>query len=302
MLGVMRLYHAIARRFSDIYDSLTTCKSHFKHSPEAGVLMKKNHVMNQSMYPVEFTRKFENIQCRIFSVVLLAVLIFFLFPYTVDTISTTFALSDYRRILSCTVSYALLIIVVAAFAKIEKQDLTAQTLGLSLQIPKELKKIVLTFVFLFFISGVSILAFFFYMKFRGIDIHLINPNPLLIPWTEEADWDEKLRTIFFFIIPHSVSVLLFAPFIEEAYFTGLIFPALRNRLGFVLGVTLTAFLFSYHHYSPFSEGQLREFIIIFMSQSLSFFLYQFTRSLYPSIAFHFLRNMSVLSLELSAFI
>ena len=264
--------------------------------------MKKNHVMNQSMYPVEFTRKFENIQCRIFSVVLLAVLIFFLFPYTVDTISTTFALSDYRRILSCTVSYALLIIVVAAFAKIEKQDLTAQTLGLSLQIPKELKKIVLTFVFLFFISGVSILAFFFYMKFRGIDIHLINPNPLLIPWTEEADWDEKLRTIFFFIIPHSVSVLLFAPFIEEAYFTGLIFPALRNRLGFVLGVTLTAFLFSYHHYSPFSEGQLREFIIIFMSQSLSFFLYQFTRSLYPSIAFHFLRNMSVLSLELSAFI
>ncbi len=250
-----------------------------------------------------FSRKFESIQCRTFSIVLLAILMFFLFPYTVDTISTTFASSDYRRILSCTVSYALLIMVVAAFAKIEKQDLTAQTLGLSLQIPKEAKKLVVTYVFLFLITGVGILAFFFYMKlFRGIDIHLINPSPLLIPWTEEADWDEKLHTIFFSIIPHSVSVLLFAPFIEEAYFTGLIFPALRNRLGFVLGLTLTACLFSYHHYSPFSEGQLGKFVVIFMTQSISCFLYQLTRSLYPSIAFHFLRNMSVLSLELSAFL
>lgn len=259
-------------------------------------------IYTTGIYPDVF-KKFENIQCRISSVVLLAVLMFFLFPYTVDTISTTFASSDYRRILSCTVPYALLIMVVAVFAKIEKQNLTTQTLGLSLQIPKESKNLVLTFIFSFSIIGVGILVFFSYMKlFQGIDIHLITPNPSLIPWTEEADWDEKLHTIFFFIIPHSVSVLLFAPFIEEAYFTGLIFPALRNRLGFVLGFTLTAFLFSFHHYSPFSEGQLWKFVIIFVSQSLSFFLYQITYSLYPSIAYHFLRNMSVLSLELSAFI
>ena len=260
--------------------------------------MKKGYTMNQSIYLGEFTRKFENIRCRIFSVFLLAVFMVFFIRYVIDTIFTLFASSDYLLILLCTVPYVLLIMVVVAFAKIEKQDITTQTLGLSLQISKESKM----FIFLFLITGVGILALYSYMKFQGIDIHLINPNPALIPWTEEADWDEKLRTIVLLIIPYSVRALLFAPFVEEAYFTGLIFPALRNRLGFVLGFTLTAFLFSYHHYSPFSEGQLKAFVIMFMAQSLSFFLYQSTRSLYPSIAYHSLRNTSVLSLELSAFI
>ena len=192
--------------------------------------------------------------------------------------------------------------VVAAFAKIEKQDLTCQTLGLSLQIPKESKQLVAFFIFVFSIAGVGILAFYSFMKFRGIDIHLITSYPVLIPWIEEADIEGKLRNLLLLIIPYSVLVLLIAPFIEEAYFTGLIFPALRNRLGFVFSSTLTAFLFTYHHYSPFSEGQLTAFVVMFISQSLSFFLYQFTRSLYPSIVFHSLRNMSILSLEFSALI
>ena len=246
----------------------------------------------------EALKKFEHIQCRTFSIVLLAIFMFFSLRYAIDTISTIFASSAYLLILLSVTPYALLIMVVVAFSKIEKQDLTTQTLGLSLQISKESKM----FIFVFLIIGVGILAFYSYMKFQGIDIHLIHSNPALIAWIEGADWDDKLRTIVLLIIPYSVRVLLFAPLIEEAYFTGLIFPALRNRLGFVLGVTLTAFLFSYHHYSPFSEGQLKAFVIMFMTQSLSFFLYQSTRSLYPSIAYHFLRNMSVLSLELSAFI
>ena len=268
---------------------------------EAGVFMKKIHTMDQYIYSV-FARKFENIRCRMFSIFLLAIFMFFFFRYTVDTILNLFALSDYLLVLLCTIPYVLLILIVVAFSKIEKQDLNTQTLGLSIQIPRESKKFVLKFNFLLLISGVSVLAFFLYMKLQGIDIHLINPNPILTPWTEEADWDEKSRTIFLLIIPHSVRVLLIAPVIEEAYFTGLIFPALRNRLGFVLGFTITAFIFSYHHYSPFSEEHLREFIVTFMTQSLSFFLYQGTRSLYPSIIYHFIRNMSVLALELSAFI
>lgn len=262
--------------------------------------MKKIHTMDEYIHPV-FTRKFENIRCRIFSTFLLAIFMFFFFRYTVDTILNLFALSDYLFISLCTIPYVLLILIVVAFSKIEKQALNTQTLGLSLQILRESKKLVLTFIFLLLISGVSILVFFLYMKLRGIDIHLISPNPILIPWVEEAGWDE-FRTIFLLIIPHSVRALLIAPIIEEAYFTGLIFPALRNRLGFVLGFTITAFIFSYHHYSPFSGEHLREFIITFMSQSLSFFLYQGTRSLYPSIMYHALRNMSVLALELSAFI
>ena len=249
-----------------------------------------------------FTRKFENIQCRTFSVVLLAIFMFFFFRFSVDTVSTIFASKDYLLILLSIVPYTLLIMVVAAFAKIEKQDLTCQALGLSLQIPKESKQLVVFFISVLSITGVGLLAFYAFMKSRGIDIHLITAYPVLIPWIEDAGIDGKLRTLFVLIIPYSVLVLLIAPFIEEAYFTGLIFPALRNRLGFVLGSTLTAFLFTYQHSSPFAEGQLTAFVVMFMTQNISFFFYQSTHSLYPSIVFHSLRNMSILSLELSALI
>ena len=260
--------------------------------------IKKDCTMDQSIYFGTFTRKFEDIQCRIFSVVLLSIFMFFFFRFVIDTIFTVFSSSDYLLILLSVIPYTLLIMVIVAFSKIEKQDLTTQTLGLSLPISKESK----IFIFVFLITGVGILTLYSYMKFQGIDIHLIHSNLPLMVWIEKADWDDKLRTIGLFIIPYSVRALLFAPLIEEIYFTGLIFPALRNRLGFVLGVTLTAFLFSYQHYSPFSEGQLKAFVIMFVAQSISFFLYQSTRSLYPSIAYHSLRNMSILSLELSAFI
>ena len=261
--------------------------------------MKK--IYTTEIYSEAF-KKFEHIQCRTSSVVLLAIFMFFFFRYAIDTTSTIFAPSAYLLILLSIIPHALLIMVVAAFAKIEKQALTCQALGLSLQISKESKQLAMFFIIVLSIGGVGILAFYSFMKFRGIDIHLITPYPVLIPWIEEADLDGKLRNILFLIIPYSVLVLLIAPFVEEAYFTGLIFPALRNRLGFVLGSTLTAFLFTYHHHSPFSEGQLTTFVVMFMTQGLSFFLYEFTRSLYPSIVFHSLRNMSILFLELSAFI
>lgn len=274
--------------------------------------MKENHIIDirkrvsaeqskQSMYP-ELTKKFENIQCRTSAVVVLAVSVLFLYSYTIDTIRTLFASSDYLLLLLCSIPYVLLGIVVIAFAKIEKQDLSPQTLGLSLHLPKESRKSIVTFLFLLAIFGIGILAFFAYMKFRGVDIHLIHSNPILTTWVEQSDLEGKWRTLFLLIIPYSAHVLLFSPFIEEVYFTGLIFPALRNRLGFVLGSALTAFLFAYNHCSPFSEGQLMKFAFVFVVQVISFFLYQTMHSLYPSIVFHFLRNMLIFSLEISAFI
>ena len=274
--------------------------------------MKENHIIDirervnveqskQSVYP-ELTKKFENIQCRTPAVVILAVSMLFLFSYTIDTIRTLFASSDYLLLLLCSIPYVLLVIVIIAFAKIEKQDLNPQALGLSLHLPKESRKSVVTFLFLSAIFGIGVLAFFAYMKFQGVDIHLIHSNRILMTWFEQGDLDGKWRTLFLLIIPYSAHVLLFSPFIEEIYFTGLIFPALRNRLGFVIGSTLTAFLFAYNHYSPFPEGQLMGFAFVFVIQVTSSFLYQTMHSLYPSIVFHFLRNMLIFSLELSAFI
>ncbi|MFT5378139.1 MAG: membrane protease YdiL (CAAX protease family), partial [Candidatus Latescibacterota bacterium] len=98
--------------------------------------------------------------------------------------------------------------------------------------------------------------------------------------------------------------LITAPFIEEIYFSGLVFAALRNRLGFALGLVIAATLFALHHAyaDPFRDGQLLAFGILFVSEALSFVLYQTTRSLYPSIAYHFLRNLAVLFMELSALV
>ena len=264
------------------------------------MLTRKDCTLDQSIYFGTFTRKFENIQCRTFSVVLLSIFMFFLFRFVIDTIFTVFSSSDYLLISLRTIPYALLIMVIIAFAKIEKQSLNCQVLGLSLQIYEKSKQFVVTFILFLLIFGVGIVALFSFMKLQGLDIHLLNPYPVLLPWIERAALEGELRTLVLLIIPHSICVLLIAPFIEEVYFTGLIFPALQNRLGFVPGLILPAFLFAYHHCSPFSEGQLMAFCIMFVLQVFSFSLYKFTRSLYPSIAFHFLRNMLILSLELSA--
>lgn len=256
--------------------------------------------MDQFIYFGTLTRKFENIQCRTFSIVLLSIFMFFFFRFIIDTIFTLFSSSDYLLVSLRTIPYVLLIMVMMAFAKIEKQKLNCQVLGLSFQISKESKQFVVTFILFLLVFGVGILALFSFMKFQGFDIHLLNPYPVLLPWIERADLEGELRTLVLLIIPHAICVLLIAPFIEEIYFTGLIFPALNNRLGFVPGLTLPAFLFAYHHCSPFSEGQLAAFCIMLVLQVFSFSLYKFTRSLYPSIAFHFLRNILILSLELSA--
>ncbi len=257
-----------------------------------------NEMANEEFYN-SFAKRFENIKCRVFSILLLFVFTYLFIPYSIDTINNLMAPSDFLLTYLYSIPTGLLFLTIIIFAKIERQDLTRRTLGLTLPISRDTKTVLFSFV----AACISILGFLAYFKFRGVDIHLINPYTVLdIPRLQTALANGDWRDLFLNSFPHIIAVLITAPIIEEIYFSGLVFAALRNRWGFVLGLVITSALFAIHHASadPFREGQLLAFGILFISEALSFVFYQSTRSLYPSIAYHFLRNLIVSFVELSA--
>ncbi len=73
---------------------------------------------------------------------------------------------------------------------------------------------------------------------------------------------------------------LIAPFSEEIFFRGFVFPALRQRLGLGLGIGITAALFAAAHFTP------TVFPPIFVLGVFFCLLYQFTGSLWPGILLH----------------
>lgn len=263
-------------------------------------LKTRRYALEQELYN-SFSKPFERVRCRASSILLLAIFTYFLVPYSINFINTLYATSDYLLVYLYAIPTGLLVLSIVGFAKIEKLELRRRTLGLSTPMPREAKLYIGSFA----VVGIGILAFLAYFKFRGVDIHLISPYPVLdIPQLRAAWADANSLYVLINLVPHLAAVLLIAPIIEEVYFTGLVFAALRNHMGFVLGLGISAALFAIHHAyaDPFSGGQLFAFGILFCSEALSFVLYQTTRSLYPSIAYHFLRNLVVAFVELSALV
>ncbi|MGB0604104.1 MAG: lysostaphin resistance A-like protein [Candidatus Latescibacterota bacterium] len=195
---------------------------------------------------------------------------------------------------------ALLTVLVCALSHIERIPLSAQALGLSLRIPRERKNFVLPYVALMALAGLSISLFLGYFKYKGVPIHqLVLPLPVELLSLRAADGPgEHLLAI----LPYAISVLVLSPIVEEIYFTRIVFPALRNRLGLVAGACLTASIFALFHPSAnvLSDGTWIPFFVIAGAQLTSCALYQGTRSLYPSIASHALRNFTVFFLGVSA--
>jgi len=257
-------------------------------------------IVDEEFYK-SLAKRFEGVQCRVTSIFLLVATTYFFLPYSISTIRSLMSPSDYLLAYLYSIPTGLLVLILIAFAKIERQSLTRRTLGLSLPMPRDAGQ----FIIIFAAAGIGILAFFAYFKYRGVDIHLINLYSALdMPRLQTALANGDLRELFLNSIPHVIAVLITAPIIEEIYFSGLVFATLRNRLGFVAGLVIASALFSLHHAyaDPFREGQLLTFSVLFASQALSFVLYQTTRSLYPSIAYHFMRNLVVAFVELSALV
>ena len=128
---------------------------------------------------------------------------------------------------------ALLTALVCALSHIERIPLSAQALGLSLRIPRERKNFVLPYVALMALAGLSISLFLGYFKYKGVPIHqLVVPLPVELLSLRAADGPGKHLLA---MLPYAISVLVLAPIVEEIYFTRIVFPALRNRLGLVAG-------------------------------------------------------------------
>ena len=160
---------------------------------------------------------------------------------TVQTFSPKQYVLFYQHILLA----ALLTALVCALSHIERIPLSAQALGLSLRIPRERKNFVLPYVALMALAGLSISLFLGYFKYKGVPIHqLVLPLPVELLSLRAADSpSEHLLAI----LPYAISVLVLSPIVEEIYFTRIVFPALRNRLGLVAGACLTASIFALFH-------------------------------------------------------
>ena len=90
------------------------------------------------------------------------------------------------------------------------------------------------------------------------------------------------NTTFPFIL--FIGGVIVAPFVEEVFFRGFIFPGLRNRWGWQKGALVSAGLFALAHVAPTS------YLPIFVLGFIFAFLYQTSDSVWPSILMHMIFN------------
>jgi hypothetical protein len=80
-----------------------------------------------------------------------------------------------------------------------------------------------------------------------------------------------------------------APFVEEVFFRGFVFPGLRQRLGWKQAALASAGLFALAHFIPTS------LLPIFILGLIFAYLYQLSGSIWPAILMHMLTNTVALS-------
>lgn len=82
-----------------------------------------------------------------------------------------------------------------------------------------------------------------------------------------------------------IALVIIAPVVEEAIFRGLLLTSFIKRFGLALGVLLSSLLFGLVHWQP-NVG-----IVTFIMGLILAWLYLKSRSLYPAIMFHSLKNL-----------
>jgi len=82
-----------------------------------------------------------------------------------------------------------------------------------------------------------------------------------------------------------LSGVIVAPIVEETFFRGFLFPALRQRIGWVWAMLTSSFVFSMMHL------QLLGFLPIFLLGCSLAFLRHYSRSLWPPIIIHMFSNL-----------
>ncbi len=245
---------------------------------------------------------FTNIRCRATSALVLCATTYFLLATLGGGTQPAFTAGEIAILYQRGLPAILMALLIWILARIERFPLSVDALGLSPYMPQERKSFVLLYLGLMALAGLLIGLFLGYFKYAGVPIHQISPQfPLDLSQLHagaDAMWSTRAAPMLF----HALSVLVLAPIIEEIYITGIVFPALRNRFGFAAGAGAAASIFALLYCGTnlwTGQGWL-PFTVIAGAQIASFTLYQGTRSLYPSIASHVLRNATLLFIQLSA--
>jgi hypothetical protein len=85
-----------------------------------------------------------------------------------------------------------------------------------------------------------------------------------------------------------IVIVVLAPIGEEILFRGFVYPALRGRLGIVWGMVLTSAIFALFHL------QLLLFVPLFIIGMALVGLYEYRKTLAPSIMLHAFNNLLAL--------
>jgi len=88
----------------------------------------------------------------------------------------------------------------------------------------------------------------------------------------------------------AVFAIVFGPICEEIFFRGFMYPALKKRMGALMSIICTAFLFSVLHTNAVG------FLPIMVLGVLLAYLYEKTGSLVPSIGVHVIHNAGMMLL------
>lgn len=135
-----------------------------------------------------------------------------------------------------------------------------------------------------YVSFLPILAAAFFIVLIAAKLLNYTPPPQPI---YELIFEEE-RTLLLIAIVAMVSVI--GPFIEEVFFRGFLYSALKKRFGIFLGIALSAFLFSLLH------TNLLGFIPILALGMFLAYLREKTGSLVPSIIVHVTHNTILTSI------
>jgi membrane protease YdiL (CAAX protease family) len=96
----------------------------------------------------------------------------------------------------------------------------------------------------------------------------------------------------------SISIIIIAPWVEEIFFRGFLFGALRKRFGFISSALATSVVFASLH---FTGIQILDLLPLFAWLGVIFcYLYEKTGSLYVPISLHTINNAMALSFTFPA--
>ncbi|HWJ02175.1 MAG TPA: type II CAAX endopeptidase family protein, partial [Verrucomicrobiae bacterium] len=124
------------------------------------------------------------------------------------------------------------------------------------------------------------LAVFVFYFIYAIVLSLTGLNP---PEKNVYTFLLSQRDIIYVVLNMFLAAVL-APILEETLFRGIIFAALRNRMGFWLAAIFSAALFSGLHFDIWGFAY-RMFLGVVLA-----YLYEKNESLYPSMALHAMNN------------